>query len=195
MSRRTTQARHGAALVAILVGLLLSACDPASDSSFDAAVLGEVTELNWDDLIPEAWHPEQLLEGLSVDGTNLDDIADEDPRAATIMDNIMALWKEAPVVTELDGQRVKLPGFVVPVTFDLNALSEFLLVPYYGACIHVPPPPANQIVHVVLPEGKTYRGGVFDPVWVAGVLRVERFSSALAEAGYRLEALALAPYP
>ncbi len=157
--------------------------------------LGEVTELDWDVLIPEEWRPERLLEGLSEDGASLDDIKDEDPRAELIMDKLMALWKQAPVVESLDGTRVKLPGFVVPVEFDLDDVSEFLLVPYYGACIHVPPPPANQIVHVVLPEGKTYRGGVFDTVWVTGVLRIERFSSEMADAGYRLEALALAPYP
>lgn len=110
------------------------------------------------------------------------------------MDKLMALWKQAPVVESLDGQRVRLPGFVVPVEWDLDDVREFLLVPYYGACIHVPPPPANQIVHVVLPEGKTYRGEVFDTVWVTGVLHIERFSSEMADAGYRLEALALAPY-
>lgn len=157
--------------------------------------LSDVTELDWNALIPEEWRPERLLEGLSEDGASLDDISDEDPRAEAVMDKLMALWKEAPVVESLEGKRIKLPGFVVPVEFDLDDVREFLLVPYYGACIHVPPPPANQIVHVVLPEGKSFRGDVFDTVWVTGVLHIERFSSEMAEAGYRLEALALAPYP
>ena len=156
---------------------------------------GEVTELDWDALIPEEWRPETLLEGLNEDGASLDDISDEDPRAEAVMNRLMALWKQAPVVEALDGKKVRLPGFVVPLEFDLNDVSEFLLVPYYGACIHVPPPPANQTVHVVLPEGKAFRGGVFDTVWVTGVLRVERFSSEMAEAGYRLKALQIAPYP
>lgn len=156
---------------------------------------GEVSELDWDALIPEEWRPETLLEGLNEDGAGLDDISDEDPRAEAVMDKLLALWKQAPVVDALDGKKVKLPGFVVPLEFDLNDVSEFLLVPYYGACIHVPPPPANQTVHVVLPQDKTYRGGVFDTVWVTGILRIERFSSDIAEAGYRLEALEIAPYP
>lgn len=155
---------------------------------------GPVTELEWDALIPEDWGPEKLLEGLTADGSSLDDIRDEDPRAQVVMDKLMAFWKQAPVVESLDGKRVKLPGFVVPVEFDLDDVSEFLLVPYYGACIHVPPPPANQTVHVVLPEGKTYRGGVFDTLWVTGILRVEHFSSDMADAGYRLEALEITPY-
>ena len=51
----------------------------------------------------------------------------------------------------LNGQYVKLPGYVVPLESDAGGLlSEFLLVPYYGACIHVPPPPSNQIVYVRL---------------------------------------------
>lgn len=167
---------------------------PSAEPWVDERDPGEVTELDWDALIPEEWRPEKLLEDLSEDGASLDDIQDDDPRAEQVMEKLMALWDQAPVVESLDGKRVKLPGFVVPVEFDLNELSEFLLVPYYGACIHVPPPPANQTVHVVLPEGKSYRAGVFDTVWVTGVLRIERFSSEMADAGYRLEALAIAPY-
>lgn len=188
-----SQARRALALILTL--LTLSACGPPESQMFvDESDLGEVTELDWDALVPGEWHPEQLLDGLSGDGVSLDQIGDEDPRADAIMDEITALWKQAPVVDALDGQRVKLPGFVVPLAFDQYELSAFLLVPYFGACIHVPPPPANQIVYVVLPEGKHYRGGVFDTVWVTGDLRIERFSSAMGDAGYRLDALAIGPY-
>ena len=188
-----TQARRALALFLML--LTLSACGPPeSQILVDESDLGEVTELDWDALIPGEWLPEQLLEGLSEDGVSLDQISDDDPRADAIMDKITALWKKAPVVDALDGQRVKLPGFVVPLAFDQVELSAFLLVPFFGACIHVPPPPANQIVYVVLPEGKSYRGGVFDTVWVTGDLRIERVSSAMGDAGYRLDALAIAPY-
>ncbi len=57
--------------------------------------LGEVTELDWDALIPEDWRPERLLQGLSEDGASLDDIDDEDPRAELVMDKLMALCKQA----------------------------------------------------------------------------------------------------
>jgi uncharacterized protein len=83
---------------------------------------------------------------------------------------------------------------VVPLDCEGGEMREVLLVPCYGACIHVSPPLANQIVHVVLPEGETYRGGAFDALWIAGVLEVERSSSDMAESGYRLEVLELAPY-
>lgn len=146
-------------------------------------------ELNWDALIPEDWRPDKLMADYDAEG-----LSDDDPRAQELMDQLKALWDEAPVVDELDGRRVRLPGFVVPLEVEPDAIAEFLLVPYYGACIHVPPPPANQTVYVVTAEGRPYRGKLFDTVWVTGTLRVERSSSELAEAGYRLDATAVEPY-
>ena len=148
-----------------------------------------VTELEWDALIPEEWQPDKIMARYNVDG-----LEDDDPRAQELMEKLQALWKKAPVVRDLDGKQVKLPGFVVPLDMDGQKTGEFLLVPYYGACIHVPPPPANQTVHVVADAGREYRGGLFDPVWVSGILKVESSSSDLAEAGYRLEATQVEPY-
>jgi len=68
------------------------------------------------------------------------------------------------------------------------------LVPYYGACIHVPPPPANQTVYVNAEPGRGTRPKLFDVVWVTGTLRVERVESELAAAGYALEAIKVEPY-
>ena len=61
---------------------------------------------------------------------------------------ICQIWDNASVLKTLDGQTVKIPGYVVPLEAIQDAMREFLLVPYFGACIHSPPPPANQIVHV-----------------------------------------------
>lgn len=146
-------------------------------------------ELDWDALIPEDWRPEALMGDADIDS-----LSDDDPRAQQLLDKLKELWDQAPVVPTLDGQRVKLPGFVVPLEMDAEKIDEFLLVPYYGACIHVPPPPANQTVHVVTREGKAFEGGLFDVVWVTGTMRVERLSSDLAEAGYRLEDASVMPY-
>jgi hypothetical protein len=148
-----------------------------------------VTELEWDALIPEEWQPDKIMAQY-----NVDELEDDDPRAQELMEKLKALWKESPVVQDLDGKRVKLPGFVVPLDTDGQKTGEFLLVPYYGACIHVPPPPANQTVHVVTDTDREYQGGLFDPVWVSGILKVESSSSELAEAGYRLEATKVESY-
>ena len=75
------------------------------------------------------------------------------------------------VVASLDGKRVQIGGYVVPLDFDATRVKEFLLVPFVGACIHVPPPPPNQIVYVKA-EGGVDVKGTFDPVWVTGTLTV-----------------------
>lgn len=150
---------------------------------------GETRELGWDDLIPDDWKPEQLM--ASYDAESLED---DDPRAQELMDKLEALWAEAPVVEELDGWQVRLPGFVVPLETDATSIREFLLVPYFGACIHVPPPPANQTLLVTTPDDQPYQGGLFDTVWVEGELRVEPFSDELGDAGYRIEDASVSLY-
>ncbi|MFB1508039.1 MAG: DUF3299 domain-containing protein [Thiocapsa sp. C3-sup] len=182
-----------ARLFPVILALWLVGCgeEPSEpDSAISGAMQAE--EIDWDRLIPVEWQPETLLEDFDLDA--LDEMDDDDPRAKELMDKLMALWADAPVVEELDGLRVRLPGFVVPLELDARKMTEFLLVPYYGACIHVPPPPANQTIHVVAPEGREYVGELFDTVWVTGTLRVIRTSSDLAEAGYRIDVTEIEPY-
>jgi len=91
------------------------------------------------------------------------------------------------VVSELNGKRVRIGGYVVPLDFDATKVTEFLLVPFVGACIHVPPPPANQIIYVKSAQGITLKGE-FDPVYVTGTLTTEGQFTGLAETGYSLAA-------
>jgi hypothetical protein len=91
------------------------------------------------------------------------------------------------VVSDLNGKRVKLGGYVVPLDFEATTIKEFLLVPFVGACIHVPPPPANQIVYVKSETGFQI-AGQFDPVWVTGTIKTETAFTGLADAGYSLDA-------
>lgn len=149
----------------------------------------EVIELDWEALIPAEWRMDKLLEGY-----NADDLSDDDPRAQELLNKLEQLWSESPVVTDFDGKTVKLPGFVVPLEMDAKRIREFLLVPYYGACIHVPPPPSNQTVYVVTSEDHAYEGELFDTVWVTGTIRVEKLSSELGDSGYRIDASKVEPY-
>lgn len=91
------------------------------------------------------------------------------------LDKIMAQIKEVQtsVASDLDGQQVRIPGYLLPLETTGRKVSEFLLVPYFGACIHVPPPPPNQIIHVKMKKGSYSSKGLFDPVWVTGVLSVQ----------------------
>lgn len=101
--------------------------------------------------------------------------------------NLRALQPRGGELQEqLDGQVVRLAGFVAPLAFESGRMTEFLLVPYVGACIHVPPPPANQIVHVADPGDYRPDQGLLYPVRVTGRLKVLRADTELAEVGYRL---------
>lgn len=91
------------------------------------------------------------------------------------------------VVTELDGKRVHIGGYVVPLDFEATNVKEFLLVPFVGACIHVPPPPPNQIIYVKTAKGFDVEGS-FDPVYVTGTLKVASQYTGLAETGYSIDA-------
>ena len=93
-----------------------------------------------------------------------------------------------PVVEMLDGKVVRLPGYVVPLDMEADAVQEFLLVPDYGYCVHVPPPPANQLVHVFTRKDRPFKGQLFDVVWVTGKMRVVKSENEFGEAGYRIDA-------
>lgn len=91
------------------------------------------------------------------------------------------------IVKELNGKRVRIGGYVVPLDFEATTIKEFLLVPFVGACIHVPPPPANQIIYVKSEQGFEV-AGQFDPVWVTGTITTEPAITGLADTGYTITA-------
>ena len=133
----------------------------------------ETLELFWEDMVPKDYiAPQQQVqhEG-SMAQQNLD----------------------APVVTSLNGKRVKIPGFIVPLEGDNELTREFLLVPYFGACIHVPPPPPNQIVYVKFSQGVPI-DNLYDAVWVTGILSTDAWEGELASVGYSLTGISVTPY-
>ena len=153
-----------------------------------AAAQGAFREITWDDLIPTDWKPEAFLADLK-----LDELQDADPRASEAMQRMRDEWNRAPVVGRLAGASVRIPGFVVPLETDGEQIREFLLVPYFGACVHVPPPPANQLIHVI-PDKPVPGGWNMLPVWVNGVMAVGRIDSDMGTAGYQLRAVKVEEY-
>ena len=121
------------------------------------------------------------------------------------VDKIIAhrrLMKTA-INTDLEGRRIKIPGYLLPLEFSGTMVTEFLLVPYVGACIHAPPPPPNQIVHVkVLAKGGYKSSKYFDPISVTGVISAKAMvkdlylvdGSAGINIGYTMEANRIEPY-
>ncbi|WP_245953171.1 DUF3299 domain-containing protein [Alteromonas aestuariivivens] len=134
----------------------------------------EPEEVYWEDLVPEGFNE---LTAPSVSHDN----------------QMTQLQPNAPVVENYDGKYVKIPGFVVPLEGTAELTTEFLLVPYFGACIHVPPPPSNQIVYVKFEQGVPIEN-LYDAIWVTGVLSTEGWSGDIASVGYRLSGESVAPF-
>lgn len=188
--------RRGAAVFLSALAVAF-ACAPAPIHSAEA-----VMELKWDQLVPPA-APRQLKSFLPArpgDRSALGGTPEGAPPAQNLPEG---RWMSSPqqssaapasVVQSLDGKRVHIGGYVVPLDFDATRVKEFLLVPFVGACIHVPPPPANQIVYVKTEKGFDVKG-TFDPVWVTGTLKVTPAFTGLAEAGYSLDAEKVEPRP
>ena len=109
--------------------------------------------------------------------------------------------RNSELAHDLDGQLVRLPGYVLPLEFEGTSVKEFLLVPYVGACIHVPPPPINQTVVVHLNQSYAAKE-LYEPVWVTGRMTVKRSKRALTlvdgdadvEAGYTIQGTRVEPY-
>jgi hypothetical protein len=137
--------------------------------------------IDWEALIPEgsaplppppAGHPFEDPSTAMLD----DGAAFEDPWAGFSMG----------VVEELDGEEIRMPGYIVPLDLaESGTFAEFLLVPYLGACIHVPPPPPNQIVFVQMDEPVEIED-IWVPFWVEGTLRTRNAMTELADAAYTL---------
>ena len=145
-------------------------------------------EITWDDLIPPDWDPMRDFKKL-----NLGKLRDGDPRAMEILERLRREWDNAPVNPSLNGARIRLPGFVVPLESSRDAVREFLLVPYFGACIHTPAPPANNTIHVF--PAKAVKGiHAMDAVWVSGELTVQHSHTEWGAAGYRIKAENIVSY-
>ena len=149
---------------------------------------GEVRELTWAEMIPADAPPPAPPPPIH-DLSQLSDALNAEAGPAATQQS-----PAAPVVKALDGQEVKLPGYIVPLDVtEEGRVTEFLLVPYFGACIHVPPPPSNQIVHVKSELG-VLMDALYQPFWIEGPLQVKASSSELAEAGYQMDASKIYPY-
>ena len=159
-------------MVTLVAAISLSTAVSAKDAS---------QEIDWLELMPE--EDLNLLE-------NMPEVSHEGDGPATLPDEIMT----GRVVPEMDGRSGRIPGFVVPLktTQDMRIL-EFFLVPYYGACIHVPPPPPNQIIHVKYKKGFKLEA-LYDPVWIEGTLKIEKTENDIASSSYSIVAENVSPY-
>jgi hypothetical protein len=151
-------------------------------------------KITWDDLLNEEWY-QQMKKDMATYG-RMSFLKDGSEEAEKLMASMRKKLDEAPISTKYVNQKIRMPGFVVPLDAVRNGQREFLLVPYFGACIHTPPPPANQIVlvtpHPQLNLSKTLES--MDVIWVEGELKESRTKTASGVSGYSLEAIKVYPY-
>ena len=102
--------------------------------------------------------------------------------------------KIPPEFKKHDGAIVRVPGFIIPLEDNDRAISEFLLVPFPLACIHVPAPPPNQIVHVKMDKGKKIEFDFYQPVWAQGRLKMQQTHNMYTDSSYFMTGLSVEPY-
>jgi hypothetical protein len=186
------------ALLAIFALRWLNATPPAFPPGAPAAVApiglapahaaGPWPEIKWEALVPQDWDPAAEFKGM-----DLSKLDDADPRAMEALDRLKKAWDDAPADPAMNGQRGRIAGFALPLERQGDKVTEFLIVPYFGACIHTPPPPANQIIHA---KSATPLAGVrmMVPIWTYGSFSVQRNATEWGVAGYRLTVDKVAPY-
>ena len=157
--------------IGLLSGLI---CNPK------VAFASKAREIMWEDLIPPGVPYSEIIGEGDMDVIN--------DTWAPIYDANATKLNEA-----LNGALIRMPGFIIPFEIGVDGVTEFMLVPYVGACIHVPPPPANQLVMVE--SKKPWPGDdLWDPVWVTGVMRTQLQSTELGQTGYFIQAESMEVY-
>jgi len=166
--------KHGLQRRMVLAGLAAAGLVPG------AARAEEFIDLDWSDLLPE--NETRIPNSLRavIDHNTAAAGAEQQPASSGVR-------------TDWNGQIVRLPGFIVPIDQQGTGITAFILVPYVGACVHVPPPPANQLV-LVTTETPYDSKGLFEPVNVIGMFGVSAVSTHLADIGYALSADRIEPF-
>lgn len=139
-----------------------------------AALATGAREITWEDLLPPGVPDSEIIGEGEIDLAN-------DTWNPIYDANAIKLNED------LDGAYIKMPGFIIPFEMGATGVSNFMLVPYVGACLHTPPPPANQLVMV--DAAKPWPGDeLWDPVWVTGKMRTQLQSTKLGQTGYSIVA-------
>lgn len=175
---KTTRLKRYVGIAIVAVSFTVGSVATAAAQQKTTVPSSDVITLDWVDLIPEnernvALKPKK---------------APVNHESDTPAQNLAGGFRD-----DLDGKQVRIPGFVVPLEGDDEVVTELLLVPYFGACIHVPPPPPNQIIYVKFEKGVPLQG-LWDVVYVVGELNVEMVESDLGQAGYLINGVTVEAY-
>lgn len=156
-------------------------------------------EIDWIDLIPE-----DDLHALENPPAYLDDIEDgsaEDSLPSQLKtesspaeDRYQQALNSKQIRSEFNGRNIRIPGFIVPLEFnDQQTITTFFLVPFFGACLHMPPPPPNQIIYAEYEPGIRLEA-LYDPFWIEGTLSTTLVENDMATAAYSINVSSIEPY-
>ena len=172
----------------------------AQNGAVSAEEKSTFTTVEWADLIPP-----EVLEILLNPPSYIAEIEDgsAEDQITSQMKNTLAEEEEdayrralasTDVNPSMDGQKIRIPGFVVPLEFDEEqTISQLFLVPYFGACLHMPPPPPNQIILVDAPEG-VQMSALYEPFWLEGEVSTVVTENDMAKSAYAMQLHKLSPY-
>jgi hypothetical protein len=157
-------------------------------------------EVEWTQLMPEEdlaalLNPPDYLAGIE-DGSQEDSVEafgnQEFDNETT--NRFQQALTSTQVVKTFENKPIRIPGFIVPLeSSESKMVTEFFIVPYFGACIHMPPPPPNQIIYVSVEEGVELES-LYDPFWFEGTWAIDTTENAMGTAAYRLEHVNVQPY-
>ncbi len=161
--------RHSFSLPLCIIAIFLSAILPST-----YAQASEYAQIGWEDLIPEGVPYSEIIGQGEIDY--------EADTWKPLYDQNATKFNET-----LANTPVKIPGYILPLELNEDGITEFILVPYIGACVHVPPPPPNQLIFVRTQQPWP-TDSMWDAVWLSGTLETELQDLGIAETGYQITA-------
>ena len=164
------------------------------------SVFAEPSVIDWEDLSPTEAQGVKLKLDTKADIRGIPDIS-EFNNSKEYLDNFLEDMKFVKEMQEesgfinmnLNNKEIKIAGYITPIAFDGDNVTEFLFVPFRGACIHVPPPPANQIIYVKSASGLK-ADEIWSPQWITGTLLANSVSTIVADVGYSIQDASVHPY-
>jgi len=157
-------------------------------------------EIEWIQLMPKddldaLLNPPEYLEEI-VDGSEQDTLNSLDAKP---FDNeqdkrYQQALSSVRVIESYNNKKLRIPGFIVPLESEEGKrISEFFIVPYFGACLHMPPPPPNQIIYVKFEQGVALKS-LYDAFWFEGTLTINTVENELGTSAYQLKLDNVLPY-
>lgn len=150
-------------------------------------------KIEWEELIPKDWDAEKIIDKI-FKGIKIEDISEDeefsgdDKKIDKAIKELRKVLDNAPVKDSMNGKYIKIVGYIAPLEYtESRTIKEFFLVPYFGGCIHSPPPPANQIIYVKSKNGIDL-DLMQETVIVSGKLEIKRVPKKdMGVAGYFMQ--------